>query len=144
MRRDDGPMTDYLLDTCAVIWTAQGNPLREPGASELPNAYERGAQLLVWPITAWEVAMLVAKEKMALALNPDLWFERFCELPGVTLATMPPSVLVASTTLPGQPPGDPADRILIATARAFGYVLLTRDAEILEYAARGHVRVMGC
>ena len=74
-------MTDYLLDTCAVIWTAQGDPLHEPGASELPKAYERGTPLLVSPFTAWEVAMLVSKGRLALALNPDLWFQRFCDLP---------------------------------------------------------------
>ncbi len=137
-------MTGMLLDTCAMIWTAQGDPLREPAASEVPKAYERGTLLLVSPITAWEVAMLVAKGRMALALNPDLWFNRFCDLPGVTLAAMPPSVLVASTALPGQPPGDPADRILIATARAFGYALVTRDEKILEYGTRGHVQVLAC
>ena len=137
-------MTGLLLDTCAVIWTAQGDPLHEPAASELPKACERGESLLVSPITAWEVAMLVAKGRMALALNPDLWLQRFCDLPGVTLAAMPPSVLVASTTLPGQTPGDPADRILIATARAFGYVLVTRDEKILEYGAHGHVQVLAC
>ena len=137
-------MTGLLLDTCAVIWTAQGDPLHEPAASELPKACERGEALLVSPITAWEVAMLVAKGRMALALNPDLWLQRFCDLPGVTLAAMPPSVLVASTTLPGQTPGDPADRILIATARAFGYVLVTRDEKILEYGAHGHVQVLAC
>ena len=137
-------MADCLLDTCAVIWTAQGDPLREPAASELPEALERGARLLASLITAWETAMLVAKGKITLAFPPDLWFERFCKLPGVMLAAMPPSVLVASTTLPGKPPGDPADRILIATARAFGYVLVTRDEGILEYGASGHVRVMGC
>ena len=137
-------MTDYLLDTCAVIWTAHDDPLREPAASELQNAYQRGARLLVSPITAWEIAMLAVKGRIALALDPGLWFERFCELPSVTLAAMPASVLVASTMLPGTPPGDPADRIIIATARAFGYVLATRDAKILEYGAQGHVRVVGC
>ena len=137
-------MTDFLLDTCAIIWTAHDDPLREPAASELQNAYQRGARLFVSPISAWEIAMLAAKGRMALALEPDRWFERFCELPAVTLAAMPTSVLVASTTLPGTPPDDPADRIIIATARAFGYVLATRDARILEYGAHGHVRVVGC
>ena len=137
-------MTDFLLDTCAVIWTAHDDPLREPAASELQDAYRRGARLLVSPISAWEIAMLAAKGKIALTLDPALWFERFCELPSVTLAAMPASVLVASTTLPGTPPHDPADRIIIATARAFGYVLATRDATILEYGAQGHVRVIGC
>lgn len=137
-------MTDYLLDTCAVIWTAHGDPLREPAASELQEAYRSGARLFVSPITAWEIAMLAAKGKIALALDPGLWFERFCELPSIELAAMPTSVLAASTTLPGTPPRDPADRIIIATARSFGYVVATRDAKILEYGAQGHVRVIEC
>lgn len=135
---------DFLLDTCAVLWTAHKDPLCEPAASELQEAYRRGSSLCVSPITAWEIAMLVAKGKVALALEPDDWFERFCELPSVSLAAMPPSVLVASTKLPGSPPTDPADRIIIATARASGYVLVTRDAEILEYGSHGHVQVVEC
>ena len=137
-------MTDFLLDTCAVIWTAHDDPLREPAANQLQSAYRRGARLLVSPITAWEIGMLVAKGRIALATDPNRWFERFCDLPSVTLAAMPTSVLVASTTLPGTPPRDPADRIIIATARAFGYVLATRDARILEYGSQGHVRVVEC
>ena len=137
-------MTDFLLDTCAVIWTAHNDPLREPAASELQNAYRCGRRLFVSPITAWEIAMLVAKGRIALALDPDPWFQRFCELPSVTLAAMPTSVLVSSTRLPGSPPRDPADRIIIATARTLGYVLATRDATILEYGSQGHVRVIEC
>ena len=137
-------MTDFLLDTCVVIWTAHNEPLREPAASELQDAYRRGARLFVSSITAWEIAMLVAKGKIALTLDPDHWFQRYCELPSVTLAAMPTSVLVSSTSLPGTPPRDPVDRIIIATARAFGYVLMTRDAKILEYGSQGHVRVIEC
>ena len=88
--------------------------------------------------------MLVSKGKIALALDPNRWFERFCELPSVNLTAMPPSVLVASTAMPGTPPEDPADRIIIATARTFGYALVTRDARILEYGAHGHVRAIEC
>lgn len=65
-------------------------------------------------------------------------------MPGVSLADLSPSVLIASTTLPGEPPADPADRILIATAREFDYSLVTRDRQILDYALSGHVRAMGC
>ena len=89
-------------------------------------------------------ATLAAKGKIALAMSPAVWFERFCDLPGVTLAEMPPSVLIASTGLPGAPPADPADRILLATVREFGYTLVTRDARLLEYGEQGHARVMGC
>lgn len=109
-------MTEFLLDTCAVVWTAHNDPLRDPAASRQQDAYRRGARVFVSPITAWEIAMLAAKGKIALALDPDLWFRRYCDLPSVALAAMPPSVLVSSTRLPGTPPRDPADRILIATA----------------------------
>ena len=95
-------------------------------------------------MSAWEIATLAAKGKIALAMSPEVWFERFCELPGVALAGMPPSVLIASAALPGAPPADPADRILLATAREFGCTLVTRDAHLLEYGEEGHVRVMGC
>ena len=137
-------MSDVLFDTCAVVWVANGEVLREPAASELPIALGHGGRLFVSPMTAWEVAMLVAKGKIALSISPSIWFERFCEQPGVVLAELPPSVLVAAASLPGAPPADPVDRILAATAREFGYLLVTRDKQLLEYGAAGHIGVMGC
>ena len=137
-------MTRFLLDTCAVIWIANGDPLRGPAAGELPQAYADGDGLAVSPMCAWEIAMLAAQGKIALSLAPDIWFERFCALPGVMLAAMPPSVLLASCALPGAPPADPADRILAATARTFGHTLVTRDRRLLDYGGLGHVRVMAC
>ena len=83
-------MPVYLLDTCAVIWIANGDPLREPAASALREAYATGGGLAVSPMTAWEIAMLAAKGKIALSIAPEVWFERFCALPGVALAAMPP------------------------------------------------------
>lgn len=137
-------MTVFLLDTCATVWIANGDRLREPAASALRNAHGPDARLAVSPMTAWEIAMLAAKGKIALAIGPDVWFERFCTLPGVTLAELPISVLIAAAALPGSPPADPVDRILAATARAFGYTLVTRDRHLLAYGAIGHARVMAC
>lgn len=136
-------MSVYLLDTCAAIWIMNGDPLREPAASVL--AEKHGPEgLAASPITAWEVAVLTAKGRLALAIDPEIWFDRLCTLPGVALAEMPPSVLIASCSLPGSPPADPADRILAATARAFGYTLVTRDRHLLDYGAEGHIGVMAC
>ena len=137
-------MPVFLLDTCAVIWIAREEPLREPAAGVVAELYAEEGRLAVSPITAWEVAMLAAKGRMALSLSPETWFDRICAIPGVALAEMPPSVLIASCSLPGSPPADPADRILAATARAFGYTLVTRDRRLLDYGAEGHIRVMGC
>ena len=137
-------MPVFLLDTCAVIWIARDEPLREPAASALAELHAEEGQLAVSPITAWEVAMLAAKGRMALSLSSEIWFDGICAIPGVVLAGMPPSVLIASCSLPGSPPADPADRILAATARAFGYTLVTRDRHLLDYGSEGHIRVMGC
>ncbi len=132
----------FLLDTCALIWIANGDPLREPAAGALADAHD--GRIFVSPISAWEIAMLAAKGRLAFSVDPGIWFERFCALPGVELAETPPSVLIASAYLPGDPPDDPADRILAATAREFGYALVTRDGRLSEYAAAGHLRVVGC
>ena len=137
-------MTDYLLDTCAAIWLMNGDPLQDPAETELPLALERNGRLVVSPITAWEIAILSEKKRILLTLRPEVWFRKLCGLPGVRLADLSPSVLIASTTLPGEPPADPADRILIATAREFDYTLVTRDRQLLDYALSGHVRAMAC
>ena len=137
-------MTDYLLDTCASIWLMNGDPLQDPAETELPLALERNGRLVVSPITAWEIAILSEKKRILLTLRPEVWFRKLCGLPGVSLADLSPSVLIASTTLPGEPPADPADRILLATAREFDYTLVTRDRQILDYALSGHVRAMAC
>ena len=137
-------MANYLLDTCAAIWIMNGDPLRDPAATELPQALERNGRLVISPITAWEIATLVAKKRILLTLRPEVWFSKLCDLPGITLVDMPPSVLIASTSLPGKTPADPADRILIATAREFDYTLVTRDRLLLKYASSGYVRAMAC
>ena len=137
-------MSGCLLDTCAVIWRANNDILREPGASELGDLHSRILPIFVSPITAWEIATLVANGKMTLALRPDIWFQKFCNLPRIALAQMPTEVLVASAYLPGNPPKDPADRILVATAREYGYKLITRDLLLLEYGKLGHVQVLEC
>lgn len=72
------------------------------------------------------------------------WFERLLRVPGAYLAPMPPEVLIASSELPGDLHKDPADRILAATARRYGYRLMTRDRPLLSYAAAGHLQAIAC
>ena len=135
-------MPAYLIDTCAAIWIANGDRLREPGWSALRGAAE--GRIFVSPITAWEIAMLAAEGRISLAISPGVWFARLCGQSGAALAEMPPSVLIASADLPGDAPADPVDRILAATAREFGYTLVTRDACLLAYGGGGHLRILAC
>jgi PIN domain nuclease of toxin-antitoxin system len=70
------------------------------------------------------------------------WVETALGKPGVHLAALEPAIAVDSTRLPELIRGDPADRILIATARRLGATLVTADHEILSYGRRGYVSVM--
>ena len=57
---------------------------------------------------------------------------------------MSPDLLIASSFLPGEPPREPADRIMLATARDMGAALVTRDRALLDYGGQGHVKVVAC
>lgn len=136
-------MPALLLDTCAAIWVANGDPISDPSREAIEQAAHEN-QILLSPITAWEVATLVRKGRLTLSMAHESWFDALLALPGIALAPMPPRTLMASAFLPGDPPADPADRIIAATARADNLVLMTRDRRLLDYGERGHVRVLAC
>jgi PIN domain nuclease of toxin-antitoxin system len=131
-----------LLDTCAVLWLANNDPLSADAERSVTEAADNGA-LLVSPISAWEIGLLVARGRLALSRPPPVWFDEVIAS-GVILAPMPPRVLMESSALPGTAPRDPADRILAATARAFSYRLMTRDEGLLDYGRAGHAEVIAC
>jgi PIN domain nuclease of toxin-antitoxin system len=133
-----------LLDTCAAIWISNRQPFSAAAVQALRHAREAGEAIYASPISAWEVGMLVARGRLNLQMTPQRWFERLMEAPGLRLADMLPSTLVASSFLPGKPPNDPADRILAATAREYGWRLVTRDRLLLDYAAEGHIQALAC
>jgi PIN domain nuclease of toxin-antitoxin system len=70
--------------------------------------------------------------------------QRLLSIPGVKLADLSPDILIASSFLPGEPPRDPADRIILATARDLGATLITRDRLLLKYGEDGQVSTIAC
>ena len=132
-----------LLDTHAAIWLAAGEALAKAAVNALRAASEQGLPTYVSPITAWEVGQLVARNRLTIYTTPSRWFARVLEH-GAQLADMSPDLLIASSFLPGEPPRDPADRIIVATARDLGAVLVTRDRALLDYGKQGHVGVLKC
>ncbi|HEY4858136.1 MAG TPA: type II toxin-antitoxin system VapC family toxin [Xanthobacteraceae bacterium] len=132
-----------LLDTCAAIWITTEQISPEVMVA-IDHAREDGEDIYLSPISAWEIGLLVARGRLNLAMSPERWFSRLLQAPGLQLADMPPEILIESSFLPGSPPRDPADRILAATARAYGYALVTRDRLLLNYAREGHMAAMSC
>jgi PIN domain nuclease of toxin-antitoxin system len=132
-----------LLDTCAAIWMAAGQ--LEPTAQDaLERAGSSSAGVWVSPITAWEIGLLVSRNRIALHMPARTWFGRLSSIHGTYLSELPPDVLIAANELPGDLHRDPADRILAATARTFGYRLMTRDRPLLAYAEAGFLRAVPC
>ncbi len=132
-----------LLDTHAVLWLDSGAPMSDASRAAIEAAARRG-EVLVSPVSAWEIGLLAAKGRIALDLEPRRWFARFLGLPGVRLVPLTPDAAILSSFLPGGLHNDPADRLLVATAVVLAATLVTRDARILAYADTGHVAALAC
>lgn len=133
-----------LLDTHAAIWITEDQPLASLAVEAINAAYRGGSKVLVSAITAWEVGLLVSRNRLSLIARPELWFQRLLAIPGIQLTDLSPEIMIASSFLPGEPPRDPADRILLATARDLGATLVTRDGLLLKYGKDGHVSAIAC
>jgi len=132
-------VSDLLLDTCAFVWIAGKEALKPQARQTIATV-----QLHVSPITAWELATLSRKGRLTFSEPLDRWFNHTLERMSAFIPALSADVLIASEHLPAAPPSDPVDRIIIATARQLGLVILTRDEAILRYGHEGHVRVMEC
>ena len=76
--------------------------------------------------------------------DPKAWFAKVMAGPAIRAAPFTPEIAIDASRLPGSLHPDPADRLLIATARHLGVPLVTRDAKIIAYAGQGLVDVLPC
>ncbi len=86
--------------------------------------------------------MLESKGRLQLHMDCIEWVSETTRRAGLRIIPLSPEIAVASTRLPGDLHGDPADRIIAATARREGAILVTRDRALLGYAAQGHLRAI--
>ena len=135
-----------MLDTHVWIWLLNAD--RRLG-SHARAAIERAAGddgVGLSTITPWEVSMLAARGRLALGREPRDWLEYHVSRPGFVLHPLSVAIAVDSNTLPpapdGLPHGDPADRIIVATARQLDVPLVTADRRILAYGVAGQVKTL--
>jgi PIN domain nuclease of toxin-antitoxin system len=135
MPTSSAPDLPLLLDTHVWIWAAEQ---REDELStrmlKLINSASQRGSVLISVISMWEIAMLAERSRIVLSVDSLQWIETAASVPGVRVIELTPRIAVGSTHLPGNPHSDPADRILMATARDAGARLVTRDRRILQYA----------
>ena len=133
-----------LLDTCAIIWIALNQPIKPDAVAAMNDSFAAENKVRVSPISAWELGLLSAKGRLPATRSPMDLFSEVLATPGMRVEALSPEVLIDSAFLPGTLHRDPADRILIATARKLDLTIMTRDQAILDYARRGHVRALEC
>jgi PIN domain nuclease of toxin-antitoxin system len=126
-----------LLDTHAwVWWVTEDRRLSAVARRAIERSQAKG-DLSLSLISVWEVAKKVEKAQLVLDRPVDQWLELALARPGLHLAELTRPILVESCKLPPRFHGDPADQLIVATARDCDAVIITKDARIRAYA---HVR----
>ena len=139
-------MSAALLDTCAAIWLAEDEPLSSDARSAIVSSALQDS-LFVSPVSAWEIGLLCAAGRFLNAKTRETaqqWMDNLLARTGIHIAPLTPAIALASAYLPDLAHRDPADRFLLATARALNIPIVTRDRVMLRYAEAGHVQCIPC
>jgi len=130
-----------LLDTHIWIWLISGNSILSPLTRKAIDRAKDREHLFISPISVWEISMLVERKRITLDMDLTDWLNQWIESPGILSAEFSFQVALLSNKLPGSLHGDPADRILIATAYQENAVLVTADEKILSYGKDSFISV---
>jgi PIN domain nuclease of toxin-antitoxin system len=131
-----------LLDTHIWVWLINGSAELSDKTIRLLDQAAGQGKLFVPAIAVWELATLTAKKRLTLSVPIKNWVQDALQKPGIEMAPLSWEISIESTMLPGNLHGDPADRIIIATARTHNFRLATRDDKIRKYSEQGHLTVM--
>ena len=123
-----------LLDTHILIWWLNNSNQLSPAQREVIGAASAQSPLLVSDISLWEVATLHNLGRIQLTIPLRPWLDKAVAPPLVRRHGISPAIAAELATLPDSFHRDPADRILVATARTFGAMLLTQDRRIIDAA----------
>jgi PIN domain nuclease of toxin-antitoxin system len=131
-----------FVDTHTFIWMVEEAP--RLGAQSVEELNRAGSEnrIAISAITLWEIGLLVSKGRLKLGADVMDWVRDALRVPGVALVGLEPEIAVASTRLPFEMRADPADRILVATARHLRATLVTADGALLTLARQEHFLAM--
>jgi PIN domain nuclease of toxin-antitoxin system len=128
-----------VLDTHTLVWWVNGDDALSKKAKTAIHRELDGGQIIISAISAWEIAMLVAQEKLVLTMDVGSWLATVAEIDAVKFFPLDVEVAMRSVDLPGEFHKDPADRMIVATARKLAVPLVTKDEKIRSYA---HVKTI--
>lgn len=133
-----------LLDTHVAIWLSDGSSnISTQTLKLIENGFHDGL-LCISTISAWEIGLLVSRNRLDLRRQPMSWFIEFVDRFRVNIAELTAEIAISSSYLPGKLHGDPADRMIIATAMAHSAQIVTADKNIVSYGKQGFVKIIAC
>ncbi len=122
-----------VLDTHAwVWWLSSPERVSKPAREVIARAMER-REIFLSSISSWEIALLIRKGRLELAMPVEDWVARSEALPFLQFVACDNHIVLRSNRLPGTLHEDPADRIIIATALSLGASLVSKDRKIRDY-----------
>lgn len=125
---------NYVIDTHVLLWWVDGSDQLSKLANQSINqALRHNGEVLVSSISAWEISMLVEKGRLALSMDVSSWLDEVSQIEGLRFISVDNEIGIKSTRLPGEFHKDPADRIIVATARVNAVSLITADEKIIQY-----------
>jgi len=127
----------YILDTHTWIWWNMNPEKLSEEVRSLISEPKRYEELLLSAISPWEFSKLLEKGRLGISCNPEEWIAVALDMPKLRLVPLSPTVAYRSTSLPQPFNEDPADQIIVATAREENATILTKDGKIQKYK---HVR----
>jgi PIN domain nuclease of toxin-antitoxin system len=128
-----------LLDTHVWIWFMLADGELAISRRRAINRAAASGQLRIAAISVWEAALLASRGRIVLRRPLAQWIGEAISAPGLAIEPLLPQIAVEACSLPETFHRDPADRLIVATARVANAALMTRDQRILDYAARGHL-----
>jgi PIN domain nuclease of toxin-antitoxin system len=123
----------YLLDTHSWIWWHMKPEQLSEKVKHCIQESDRYEELLLSAISLWEFSKLLEKKRLGITCDPLMWLHEALVMPKLRIVPLTLNITYLSTALPGPFHDDPADQIIVATARAEGATVLTRDERILSY-----------
>jgi PIN domain nuclease of toxin-antitoxin system len=131
-----------LIDTHVWVWLLNGDQKLNPKALKAIERSLSAEAVLLSAISPWEVAMLVSKGRLTLDRDVGEWVRTAASISGIRIEPITPEIAVASTRLPDELHPDPADRLIVATARHLGALLITDDQKLIDYGLSGHLKFL--
>jgi PIN domain nuclease of toxin-antitoxin system len=123
----------YILDTHTWIWWNMNPGKLSAKVRSLIAKSGLYEDFLLSAISPWEFSKLLEKKRIGISCDPEEWINQALEMPKLRLVPLSPAIAYRSTVLPQTFPGDPADQIIVATAREENATILTKDKNIQQY-----------